>query len=295
MAGMPNRKLDGGNTAMSTNTWCNFGRGVRTGILATSLFALAHSSAGAAVFTLDGIFDGAPPYSTSEVVSWYNGHRPAPDSIYGDENNQLGRTTIHYGVGTLAGGGADYFFLYVEAPLDAKNMIWQKLDWKNNYPLPNTDPLVGLTEADVASYRVHHETHHNPGDMKLDFKGATGSEVAIYNDATGDKVFEADLAGDATNAFGLVGYMDSVDYLLDNGICTEDLCLARDTPMSLEFQFALNSDQNNALLGHIRNGIEFHLSPERGLSVPVPATLPLMATALGVLGLFGWRRKRAAA
>jgi hypothetical protein len=43
---------------------------------------------------------------------------------------------------------------------------------------------------------------------------------------------------------------------------------------------------NNPVTGNIYNGV---------LYVPVPATLPLFATGLGVLGLLGWRRKRKAA
>jgi hypothetical protein len=236
-------------------------------------------TARASVITLDGRFDGAPPYSTNETVSWYNGHRPSPDSIYGG----LDTTTIWYGAGTLAGdaSGTEYFFLYVEVPLYAKNMIWEDRDWKGEFPILNTNPLVGLTEADVASYRVHHETHHNPGDMKLDFGGATGSEKLIFNDSNGTDKFKANLAGDADNTFGLFGFMDSVDYLLDNSISTEKLSLARDTTMSFEFQFALDSATNAELLGYVRNGIEFHLSPERGLLVPEPGSITLFA------GLFG--------
>lgn len=261
---------------------------------AAALLALLFMSgpATAASFTLDGIFDGSPPYSTPMTVSWFNGHKPAPDSIYGDFNDQLGTTMIHYGVGELAGGpsGTDYFFLYVEAPLYAKNMIWEDKDWKNVYPVANTDPDVGLTEADVSSYRVHHETHHNPGDMKLDYGGATGSEKLVLNDSSGAKQFMANLAGDADETFGLIGFKDSVDFLIDNGLATEALSLERDRKMSFEFQFELDKAKNDAFLTLFDNGIEFHLSPERGLTpTPEPATLLLLSS--GLIGIAGFRKK----
>jgi hypothetical protein len=230
---------------------------------------------------LDGILDGSPPYSNSRTVEWFNGHKPAPDSIYGDFNNQLGTTTIHYGTGELAGetSGDTYFFLYVEVPLYAKNMIWQ------------ANPGDGLTEADLGSYRVHHETHHNPGDLQLNFHTATGSEKLVLNDSNGNEQFKANLAGNADNEFGLVGFKDSVDYLFDNSLATEALSLERDTKMSFEFQFDLDSDQNNALLALFDNGIEFHLSPERGLQpvVPIPGAVWLLGS--GLIGLAGIRRR----
>ena len=264
-------------------------------IAAAALLALLFMSgpATAASITLDGIFDGSPPYSSSDTVGWFNGHK-TEDSIYGDQTNQLGTTTIHWGVGELAGetSGTEYFFLYVDVPLYAKNMIWEdkgKDGWKNDYPVTNTDPNAGLTEADVSSYRVHHETHHDPGDMKLDFKGATGSEKLVLNNNSGGKEFEANLAGDADNTFGLVDFKDSVDYLFDNSLATEQLSLNRDTKMSFEFQFAEDVTENAKLLALFDNGIEFHLSPERGQPVPVPSTMLLLCS--GLIGLAGFRKK----
>ncbi len=124
--------------------------------------------------------------------------------------------------------------------------------------------------------------------MNLDFNGATGSEKVIFLDANGNNAFEADLAGNADNSFGLVGYKDSSDYLLDNGFATEELSLNRDTTMSFEFKFALNGADNEAILDLIRNGIEFHMSPERGLPVPTPGSLALVG--LGGMGLVRRRR-----
>ena len=194
------------------------------------------------------------------------------------------QTTIRYGDHELAGGtpGEKFFFLFVEVPLYGKNMIWQ--NWMGvPFPISNTDPSMGLTEADVASYRVQHETHHGVGDLELDFKTATGSEKLILRNGMGDEEFKASLAGKVDSTFGLVAFKDSVDYLFDNSISTEDLSLARDRTMSFEFQFEISS-QNAAILGFVRNGIEFHLSPERGLS---PNVIPEPGSFLVFGGIFG--------
>ncbi len=255
-------------------------------------------AANASTFTLDGVYDGDSVYDQSTDTTWYNGHK-TEYSIYGDFNDQKGTTTVRYGYGTDAAetSGTEYFWVYVEADIVAKNMIWEKRDWKHDYPITNTDPTVGLTEDDVASYRVQHETHHDPGKMKLDFKGATGSEKMVLNDANGDKQFTADLADGVDDKYGLIDSADITDYLLGSGTCTEDLCLARDTAMSFEFKFEIDPAANNAFLALFDNGIEFHLSPERGLQpavVPLPASLPFLVAGLGALGLVARRRRRSA-
>ncbi len=252
-------------------------------ILNATIVLAAVAGTAQADIVLDGVLGGADSYSNTESVTWFNGHQTA-NSFYGDFGNQSHTTNISYGVSTF--GGADYFFLHVEAPLYAKNMIWENRDWGDEFV--NTDPNAGLIEGDVTSYRVHHETHHNPFSMNLDFNGATGSEKMFFLDSNGDGVFGADLDGNADNAFGLVGYKDSVDYLLDNGLSTVDLSLARDTTMSFEFMFELDSAMNEQILEYARNGIEFHMSPERGLPVPAPAS----AALLGLGGMLLAKRRR---
>ncbi len=182
---------------------------------------------GGAPVVVDGVYDSSSDtYSGFKVINWFNGHK-REESIYGDHVE----TIIRYGEDNGS------FFLYVEVPLYAKNMIWENLDWKNDYLLSNANSTTGLTEDDAESYRTHHETHHGEGDMKLDFGGATGSEKMELFDRNGNLIFTADLAGDADNKFGLVqgGFKDSVDYLFDNNLATEDLSLNRDTKMSFEF------------------------------------------------------------
>jgi len=255
-------------------------------VAAALLMLLFLSGSASADIVLDGVYGPSDTYSDFKVINWFNGHK-TDESIYGDQLE----TIIRYGEDNGS------FFLYVEAPLYAKNMIWQDVDWKNTYPLTNTDPTTGLTEEDVASYRTHHETHHGPGDMKLDFGGATGSEKLELFDRNGNEIFAADLDGDSDNKFGLVqdGFKDSVDYLFDNNLATEALSLNRDTKMSFEFQFA--GPAFNDLLGYIEDpngtiGAAFHLSPERGAPdtpIPEPATMAILA--LGGIGILK-RRKR---
>ena len=229
-------------------------------LMAAAFLACLTTSHGQQV-TLDGILTPGDGYTNSESVTWFNGH--GKESVYGDFDNQSFQTTLRYGIAELAGGtpGEKFFFLFVEAPLYAKNMIWGN----------------GLTEADWAPY-----------GKELSFSGATGSEKLVFLNAKGDKVFEADLADKADNGFGLVGYKDSAHYLLDSGISTEDSSLARDTTMSFEFQFAVDPTNNAQIVAYARNGLEMHLSPERGL-VPEPSSSVLIGLSSM---LFLFRRKR---
>lgn len=147
-----------------------------------------------------------------------------------------------------------------------------------NSPVANTNPNVGLTEADIAPYRPHHETHHTAGSLNLKFSTATGSEKFILKNANGTQAFKANLNGAADNLFGFIDFKDSVDYLFDNSLAAPQLSLNRNTTMAFEFQFALDATANNQVLGLVRNGVEFHMSPER---VPAPSTAIVLLVAAG--------------
>ena len=243
-------------------------------------------SGGAASIVVDGVYDSSSDtYGNSKEIVWFPGHK-SDESIYNDNP----KTTIRY----EEDSANERFFLYVEVPLYAKNMVWENLDWKKDLSLSNANSSTGLTEADIASYRIHHETHHKPGEMKLDFGGATGSEKMELVDRNGKVIFTADLTGDADNKFGLVqdGFKDSVDYLFDKGLATEGLSLNRNTKMSFEFEFA--GPEYGELLDYIEDpdggvGVVFHLSPERGLPAPEPATMSLLL--LGGLTVLKRRRR----
>lgn len=82
--------------------------------------------------------------------------------------------------------------------------------------------------------------------------------------------------------------------LKQSGISTMDLSLARTTPMVFELQFDLDVEKNAAILALARNGLEFHLSPERYEEPEGPSVVLEPSTA--ILGLIEsvlmFRRKR---
>jgi len=252
---------------------------IAAAVLIASIFASIPAVAG--TFTLDGMmFEGAS-YTDSKTVYWYNGHS-TDTSIYGDPGNLISTTTVYWGVGPLASnpGGEQYMFVFIEVPLYAKNMIWAD-NW--NYP--------PFTTQDFTEY-----------GKELDYKGATGSEKMDLGTSSQDKngkwtfktVFEADFAeGNYTNAYGIIGFQDSARYLLNNSLATQALSLNRNTTMSFELQFALDSTQNANFLALFDNPVSFHLSPERVTeSVPEPATLLLIGSGLLGLAVFGKKYKK---
>jgi hypothetical protein len=181
----------------------------------------------------------------------------------------------------LAGGtpGQQFFFVFAEVPLYAKNMIWEN---------KGADPLNLLTGGDW-----------DPYGKILDYSGATGSEKLIFVNAQGADQVVVDLGGNqpgknggkttfGSAGLGLIAYRDSVDYLIGNGISTNQLSTARDTTMSFEMQFALDPAKNQQLITLARNGLNFHLSPERGL-IPEPSSA--MLAALAAMLALGRRRR----
>jgi hypothetical protein len=248
--------------------------------MAAAFLAGMAISHGQSLVTLDGIYDPASDaYSTFEEVTFYNGH--SKDSTYGPFADQSYTTSLRYGVGELAGGtpGQQFFFVFAEVPLYAKNMIWEN---------KGADPLNLLTGGDW-----------DPYGKILDYSGATGSEKLIFVNAQGADQVVVDLGGNqpgknggkttfGSAGLGLIAYRDSVDYLIGNGISTNQLSTARDTTMSFEMQFALDPAKNQQLITLARNGLNFHLSPERGL-IPEPSSA--MLAALAAMLALGRRRR----
>jgi hypothetical protein len=243
-------------------------------------FAAAAALAGVPVaygqspqINLDGIFTGLDGYSSMEAVTFYNGHKPE-ESKYGTFATQSYTTKIRYGTAGLAGGtpGQQYFFVFAEVPLYAKNMVWG----------------TSMTTDEVNQY-----------GKRLTFRDATGSEKLIFVDSAGADKVKIDFGaakplgngGQTTYGaagLGLIAFKDSVSYLLENNISNTTSSAQHDMTMSLEMQFAVDPAKNAQLLQYARNGLNFHLSPERGL-VPEPGS----AALLGLFSaMFLLRRKR---
>jgi len=228
-------------------------------------------------FKVDGYMTNEDSYTNKTAVYFYNGHEP---EAYGTYDAPIYQTYVHWGQGTLSGNqaGPSYFFMYVETPIEVKNMVWGN----------------AVTAADIAEYDVQYSTHHGD-DPKMDYNGATGSEYMAFYDSSGNEKFWSDLQPDShSGGYGMLDAKTSVDYLLDNGLATTSSSDARDIGMAFEYQFALDNSRNNELLDVVRNGglIEYHLSPERGL-MPTQVPEPSSTLLIGLSSIaFILRRKR---
>lgn len=246
-------------------------------------------------FSFDGYKTSADSYDDKKAVYFYNDHHP---QSYGTESSPIYQTFVHWGTGTDSSetDSPQYFFLYVETPIEVKNMIWGGV----------------VTEQDVLDYNVHYTNHHDDLEMsQFDYKFATGSEKVAFEDSSGSTLFGSELdvnadgggKGDTSTISSSFAVKTSLDYLLTNGATqsnsddannTNNGTLAVDsttTAMAFEYKFAFNENDNIALINSI-DQIKYHLSPERGLyptQVPEPSGTLLLgiAATLGTL-----RRKR---
>lgn len=264
-------------------------------VLASALVLLAApitSMAGS--FKLDGIKAAPDMYTESFSAGWFNGHN-------GDNYPESGSfmSTVHYGTGTdIAEVGTsteatEYSWLFLEVPLEAKNMIWGE---------------SVFTAQDKIDY----------GKNGFDFKGATHSEKVIFGESgkeitinfggrfdrddgtpSGNPTEGKDGIVDNGSSLTILDVRDSVDFLVGSGQCgtsgnADTTCEARTRTMSFEIKFAALSDQQktNLFAGITSNELDFHLSPDRVADVsqvPVPAAFWLFGSAL--IGFIGFSRR----
>jgi hypothetical protein len=115
----------------------------------------------------------------------------------------------------------------------------------------------------------------------LVFTGALG-ETYTYNLVEGDNIRDHDgFNNSATNISGSASYGGG-QVRLDMQTIVLPVAFDADTLVSVEFM----------AFGGYPEGDPFIAAISTTSATPIPATLPLFATALGGLGLLGWRRKR---
>ena len=160
--------------------------------------------------------DANDAYGNSFTANWTNEHH-GHGSIFNDGTDE---TTVWWE------SNASGQFLFIEAPLVAKNMIWG----------------AGVSAEELALYDDHNthkesngKPHHGPLSG-IDYNMAVGSEKAIFEGITAK--LEDDSVSGTTS--GLVANATSRDYLVNNAMtCNTTDCSALTTTMSFEFQFDL--------------------------------------------------------
>ena len=259
----------------------------RSILSATVLCCMPLVGANAATVTVDGVkqageYEGGAS-NGEESLLWWNGH----ESIYTQAAGNM--NTLYWEINDGGGSNNVSLNIFAEVPDYARRMIWAK-DCK--YKTGGSDSDCNAIPNEYLD-AYEEGSHHK--DVKMDYGTQTGSEFFEFN-GLGIKIKWQDEDGNGTS--DNFTWATSREYLLDNGICTTDLCLQFDTTASIEMMWlGLGSEQDALDIIASITDMELHLSDEaRGLpavtTVPVPAAAWLFGSAL--VGLVGvGRRKKA--
>jgi len=127
--------------------------------LVSLVFAAIPGSVMAGPINVDGARDGNDAYTNSFIANWTNEHHK-DGSIYQDGMQE---TTVWWEE------DSDFFYLYTEVPIWAKNMIWG----------------AGVSAAELALYDVHNMSlGHHSTLSGIDYGKAAGSEKALFGGIT---------------------------------------------------------------------------------------------------------------
>jgi hypothetical protein len=272
------------------------------------------SSAGS--FTFDGINTpnpGGDMYTESFEAEWFNGHKTS-ESNYQPGGGQM--TTVLYGTGTQVGdnSGDMFSWLFLEVPIYAKTMTWgaggsltfDKATHSEKVVF-GTDPGTSLTVAKIdgktagKSGKKSGKKVGKSGKKSGKKAGKSGKNGSVFGAAT-ELDLDGDWKSDAGVPWKVLGFMDSVDYLLGTAAGNAECgfavpatnCGASNRTMSFEVKLGLLNGGFTALRDAIvNNGLGFHLSPEFAGDppsvIPVPAAFWLFGTAL--IGFIGFSRR----
>ena len=266
--------------------------------ITVTMFGLVFPGVASAAFVHDGILTTPGEYANSFETEWYNDHWTIAFPEGGGQT-----TTVRW-----ENTGSE-FRLYMQAPLSVKNMVWGNYFDLSANPGNEAEALLyyqawcSPNDGNPAALDGSNCDHHDKGFDTFTGDIATGGfktmvdseKVSIELGGLDFKLKDTDDPEILNDAL----VYSSLTYIFNNNGtgelfdgCDEDGCGALNTPMSFEMVFS-DPGKGEALknwLANPDNDLLFHMSPERGAVMPVPAAVWLFGS--GLLGLIGIARRK---